>query len=170
MYYYFNCFWIYSIIGFILETIFYTIFNWSGESGILYGPWTPLYGFGAIIIILTTKYIFRNYKNNKFLKLALVFLFNTILLSLIELIGGLLIEKLFQTTWWDYSDHKYHLGKYICLDMSLLWGICAVILIYLIKPLFDKIIIKIPKLIGILVSSIILIDFIITIINKINIK
>lgn len=170
MYYYFNCFWIYSIIGFILETIFYNIFNWSGESGILYGPWTPLYGFGSIIIISTTKYIFKNYKHNKFLKLILVFLFNAILLSLIELIGGLLIEKLFQITWWDYSNHKYHLGKYVCLDMSLLWGLSSVILIYIIKPLFDKIITKIPKLVGVLFSSIILIDFIITIINKINMK
>lgn len=168
--YYFNCFWIYSTIGFLLETICYNIFNWSGESGILYGPWTPLYGFGAIIIILTTKFTFRNFKGNKYLKLFLVFLFNFIFLSLIELVGGLLIEKLFSITWWDYSSHKYHIGKYICLDMSLIWGLSSIVLIYIIKPLMDKIIKKIPAFIGIIMTLIISIDFIITIINKINMK
>lgn len=168
--YYINCFWIYSIIGFLLETICYTIFKWSGESGILYGPWTPLYGFGAVIIILTTKYVFRNFKGNKFLKLFLIFIFNFIFLSFIELVGGLLIEKLFSITWWDYSSHKYHLGKYVCLDMSLLWSLASIILIYIIKSIMDKLINKIPNFIGIIMTTIIAIDFIITIINKINLK
>ena len=92
--YYINCFWVYSIIGFILETISYSIFKWSGESGILYGPWTPLYGFGAVIIIFTTKYIFKNLKKNKYIKFFLVFLFNFFLLSFIELVGGIFINKL----------------------------------------------------------------------------
>ena len=168
--YYFNCFWIYSIFGFLLETIFYSIFKWSGESGILYGPWTPLYGFGSIIIIVTTHYIFRNFKYNKWLKLILIFLFNFIFLSSIELIGGLLIEKLFSITWWDYSSHKYHIGKFVCLDMSLIWGLSAIILIYIIKPIMDQLIKKIPNYIGILMTIVIAIDFIITIINKVNIK
>ena len=168
--YYLNCFWVYSIFGFILETIFYSIFKWSGESGILYGPWTLIYGFGSIIIIATTKYIFKNFKRSKFLKLILIFLFNFIFLSFIELVGGLLIEKIFWVSWWDYSSHKYHLGKYVCLDMSLTWGLASIILIYVIKPLMDKIIKKIPNWIGIMMSLIILIDLVITIINKINIK
>lgn len=168
--YYTNCFWIYSILGYLLETIFYSIFKWPGESGILYGPWTPLYGFGAIIIILTSKYVFKNFKKNKFIKLLLIFLFNFIFLSLIELIGGLLIEKLFSTTWWDYSSHKYHIGKYVCLDMSLIWGLAAIILIYIIKPLMDKFIKKIPKWLGSIMTIIIITDFIITIFYKINVK
>lgn len=168
--YYLNCFWIYSIFGFIIETIFYTIFKWSGESGILYGPWTLIYGFGTIIILSTTNYIFKNFKRNKFLKFILIFLFNFIFLSFIELIGGLLIEKLFSISWWDYSSHKYHLGKYVCLDMSLVWGLSAITLIYIIHPLMNKIIKKVPNKLGILMIAIIIIDFIITIINKVNMK
>lgn len=168
--YYINCFWLYSILGYLLETICYSHFKWSGESGVLYGPWTPLYGFGAIIIILTSQYIFKNFKKNKFIKLLLIFLFNFCFLSLIELIGGLLIEKLFSTTWWDYSSHKYHIGKYVCLDMSLLWGLAAIILIYIIRPLMDKFIKKIPKWLGIIMTLIIITDFIITVFYKINAK
>jgi len=166
--YYINCFWVYSIIGFILETISYSIFKWSGESGILYGPWTPLYGFGSVIIILTTKYIFKNFRKNKYIKLILVFLFNFFLLSFIELIGGLLIEKLFSLTWWDYSNHSYHIGKYVALDMSLIWGLSAIVLIYLIKPIMDKLISKIPNFISITILLIIITDFIITLFTKIS--
>lgn len=168
--YYLNCFWMYSIIGYILETICYNIFSWSGESGILYGPWTPLYGFGVIIIILISNFVLKKYKCNKFLKTMLIFIYCFIFLSLIELIGGLLVEKLFNVTWWDYSGHKYHLGKYVCLSMSILWGLAAIPLIYIIKPIFDKIIKKIPNFIGIILDTIILIDFIITIIVKLNLK
>ncbi len=168
--YFFNCFWIYSIFGFFMETILFSIFNWSGESGILYGPWTPIYGFGSIIIILTTHYVFRNFKYNKFLKLILIFIFNFFLLSLIELLGGLLIEKLFSITWWDYSSHKYHIGKFVCLDMALIWGISSIFLIYVLKPIMDQLIKKIPKFIGIAIPIFIVIDFLVTIINKINVK
>ena len=165
--YFFNCFWLYSIFGYFIETLCYNIFKWSGESGIMYGPWTPLYGFGAIIVIITTNYVFKKFKGNKIFKIFFIFLFNFIFLSFIELTGGLLIEKLFNKTWWDYSNHKYHLGKYVCLDMSLLWGLSSLILIYIIKPIFDIMIKKIPKKFGIAILLIIIIDFIITLIVKI---
>ena len=81
-----------------------------------------------------------------------------------------MIEKLFSVTWWDYSDHLYHIGKYVALDMSLIWGFAAIILIYLVKPLMDKIIKKIPNFIGIIMLLIIISDFIITIFTKIKIN
>ena len=57
--YYTNYFFICSILGFLLETCFYTLFKWDGGSGILYGPWTPVYGIGAIIIIIFFDFIFK---------------------------------------------------------------------------------------------------------------
>lgn len=64
----------------------------------------------------------------------------------------------------------YHIGKYVALDMSLIWGFAAIILIYLIKPLMDKIIKIIPNFIGIIMLLIIISDFIITIFTKIKIN
>ena len=50
-----NCFFIYSILGFIIEGLFTLIVSGKFSSGILYGPWTPVYGFGAILTIVISK-------------------------------------------------------------------------------------------------------------------
>lgn len=159
--YYLNYFFIFSLIGHILETFVY----YNGESGILFGPWTPVYGIGIIIILLIHKFLDKTTKN-KYLKLFLLFITSSIILSTIEAIGGYLIEYLFHITFWDYSYLKFHIGKYIALEMSLVWGICSIIVIYLIKPLMDKIISKIPKYLTYSLIILILIDLLFTIFIK----
>ena len=166
--YYLNCFWMYSIIGYILETICYNIFSWSGESGILYGPWTPLYGFGVLILLIISNKLFLNLHLNRVVETLIVFVCMTIILTLLEWIGGVLIEKLFHITFWDYSNYKFHIGKYISLEMSLLWGVGGIILIYLVIPYVCEFIKKIPFFITMILSSLFIIDFIVTTINKLK--
>lgn len=166
MFYYINTFFVYSILGFLIETISFLITGNSGSSGILYGPWTPVYGIGVIIIILVTKYIFKNFKLNRFIKIVLVFLTVTILLSLIEWLGGILIEFFFHQVFWDYSNHKYHIGKYIALDMSLIWGIMSVLFIYCINPWMDKLVKKIPYFVTCILITGFIVDIILTLIFK----
>lgn len=163
--YYLNTFYFYSIIGFFIETIFLRLINSDGTSGIMYGPFTPIYGIGAIIILLISKFILKTFKTNKLTNSVLIFLSTTIILSLIEFIGGILIENIFGIVFWDYSDQKLSLGKYVSIPMSLLWGFMSIIFIYIIKPLFDKLILKIPKLVTIIVTIIFLTDLFITIIT-----
>ena len=55
--YYINNFLLFSIIGHILESVVYLILNNDGYSGIMYGPWTPVYGFGIILIIIIYNFI-----------------------------------------------------------------------------------------------------------------
>ena len=62
--YYINNFLFFSIFGHILESTVYLILNNNGYSGILYGPWTPVYGFGIILIILIYKFINKTKFNN----------------------------------------------------------------------------------------------------------
>ncbi len=76
MYYYINIFFLYSILGHIIETLFYTI--GSGESGILYGYWTPVYGIGAAIILLFYN-LFLNKKYNGFKKYLYLFFYLVLL-------------------------------------------------------------------------------------------
>lgn len=159
--YYLNYFFIFSIIGHVLETFVY----YNGESGILFGPWTPVYGIGVFIILLIHKFLDKNTKN-KYLKPFLLFVLSSILLSAVEAIGGYLIEYLFHITFWDYSYLKFHIGKYIALEMALVWGICSIVVIYIIKSLIDKIIGKIPKYLTYLLTILIIIDLICTIIIK----
>jgi len=159
--YYINYFFILSIIGHILETFVYK----NGESGILFGYWTPIYGIGTIIILLIHKYIDK-LKLNKILKPIVLFLACSIILSIIEAIGGYLIEYLFHQTFWDYSNYKFNIGKYAALEMSLIWGLSSILLIYFIKPLIDKIIGKIPKYLTYILIILFILDLFLTIIIK----
>lgn len=161
--YYLNCFFIYSIIGHILESFVYQ----NGESGILYGFWTPIYGIGCVLIISCYNKFLKDKKINKFLKSFYIFLIGSLLLAFIEYIGGILIEKLFNVTFWDYSNLKFNIGKYTSLEMSLVWGLSSLLLIYFVKPVIDKLIKKIPKFFTIGLSILFCIDVIVTLISKI---
>ena len=104
----------------------------------------------------------------KFLKFIIFFVSICILLSIIELIGGILIEQIFNITFWDYSNHKYHIGKYISLEMALVWGLASTLFIFLLRPLIDKFIYKIPKIITYILIILIVIDTFFTIFNKVK--
>lgn len=157
--YYINYFFIFSIIGHILESIFFD------KSGILFGWWTPVYGLGFVLIICIHNFIDK-LKLNTFLKKIYLFIFSAIILSIIEGLGGYLIEIIFHTTFWDYTKYKFNIGKYVSLEMSLIWGICSLIAIYVIKPLFDKIISKIPKYLTYILIILFILDCFLTLIIK----
>lgn len=160
--YYMNYFFIFSILGHILESFVYQ----NGESGILFGWWTPIYGLGVIIILLLNKYIFEKLSSNKYIKLLLIFSISSICLSLIEAIGGYLIEWIFHTTFWNYSYLKFHIGKYIALEMAIIWGLGSIFILYFLKPLLDKIIRKIPKFFPYTLLIIFILDLFLTFIAK----
>lgn len=161
--YYFKYFYITSIIGFIIESFVYG--NFGGSSGILFGPWTVVYGFGTIVILLIYK-LSKKITKNKIIQAILIFILSIFALTLLEFIGGILIERIFNIVFWDYSDCKYNLGKYICLEMSLLWGLASLAFIYLFKPLVDKIIGFIPHFVVYVLTILITIDLIMTIVLK----
>ena len=159
--YYLNYFFIMSLIGHFIETFIYD----DGNSGILLAPWTPVYGIGTILILLINKVI-NKYIKNKYVKIILLFLSSMIILSIIEAMGGYLIEYLFHTTFWDYSDFKFNIGKYIAVEIAIIWGLCSILLIYFIKPLIDKIISKIPKYLTYTLLILFIIDLVLTLIIK----
>ena len=85
------------------------------------------------------------------------------LLTILEQLGGVLLAKVFHKTLWDYSNLKFHLTKYIALEISLGWTMGAIIIAYVIHPFLKKLIKKIPFIISALVFIIFVIDGIITI-------
>lgn len=163
-----NCFFIYSILGFLLEGTFTLITSNHFSSGILYGPWTPVYGFGAILTIIISKKIFKTMHQSRLIETIVTFLVLTIVLTLIEWLGGIIIENLFQETLWNYKNFKFNIGKYISLEMAIIWGLISIFIIYFIKPIIDKIENKIPKFITISITIIFLIDVILTTIIKLK--
>lgn len=165
--YYLNLFFINSIIGFILEMIFYITFKWTGNSGIFFGPWTPVYGIGSIIIVSVFNLFNKHIKNN-ILKISFFIITTAITLSIIEFIGGIAIENIFNEVFWDYSDHKFNFGKYVSLEMSIVWAVASIIYIFIIHKFIDCLIKLIPKTLTYILTILFIVDIIATIIIKLK--
>ena len=149
----FLLFFIYSVLGWLVETI-YTSINQKKlvDRGFLIGPYCPIYGLGAVTTIL----YLTQYKNN----FITIFFLGTIVSIIIEYLASYLMEKIFKLRWWDYSDKKFNLNGRICGKNAILFGICSLILIYIIQPIIELILLKINSNILIIISIILLIIFI----------
>lgn len=158
MLYYFNSFYLYSFLGFLVELFLKTFVFHGMNSGVLYGPWLPVYGFGGIFVIFMMRLIFNRVKAPRWLKILLLFLSVSFFLSLIEYLGGVLIESVFHKTFWDYRNMKFSMGPYVSLEMALVWGIASLLLVYIIKPLFDPLVKKIPIFFTLFLTGFFLID------------
>lgn len=166
--YYLNNFLFFSILGHVFESIMFLILNNNGYSGIFFGPWTPVYGLGIIIIILINKFIDK-YNINLAAKIIISFFTYAIFLSLIEYIGGISIEIFFHKVFWDYSHQRFNIGKYISLEMACLWGMVSCIYLFVFKKLIDKFLKKIPNYISWALFIIFICDVIATTIDKLKI-
>ncbi len=158
---------IYSFLGWVLESIFRSFCEKKIiNTGFLRGPICPIYGCGAIIMILFLK----NFSNSK----ILLFIMSIIFLSLWEYIVGVILEKLFKTKYWDYSDHKFNYKGRICLTNSIAWGFLGVLFIDFIHPSIVNILKNVDvlylKIIVPILLILILTDAIISIVKTKNIK
>ena len=159
---YFAYFFIYSIIGWIAETSFIMIKTKKFvDRGFLIGPYCPIYGTGAIAMIL----YLTQYKNN----ILTVFLLGTIICSILEYFTSYIMEKLFKTRWWDYSNHKFNLNGRICGENCLLFGLAGILAIYIIHPILTTLLQLIPNKIFIIITLIAITIFIIDLICSLNI-
>ena len=147
--YYINIFFIFSFIGFLFENVLNIFTNDTFNSGILYGPWTFIYGIGALLIVVVNKFL-NQYRLKKVKEIILFYLIVTILMTLVEFSGGMLIENIFHRVYWDYTNMRFNYGKYICLEVSLVWGLMATLINYLVLPLINKFEKKIPWFITII--------------------
>ena len=158
---------IYSFLGWVLESVYKSYLQKKFvNSGFIFGPFCPIYGFGAIILYL----FLDGFKSN----FVIVFLVGVVVFSLWEYLVGYLLEKVFNTKYWDYSNEKFNYKGRICLRMSLIWGILGVIFIYILHPAINNLIIKIPQellkpILALFFISII-IDFILSAIKVKNIE
>lgn len=124
-------FFVYCFLGWVWESCYVSLKKreWVNR-GFLYGPWLPIYGFGAIAILLATL----RFQDS----LVLVFLAGMASASLLELFTGWLMEKLFHMRYWDYSHLPLNLNGYICLPVSLAWGGFSLLLVEVIHPFVHK--------------------------------
>lgn len=158
---------IYSFFGWILESIFRSFCEKRiVNTGFLIGPVCPIYGAGALIMLLSLGQLKDNY--------VLLFIISFFMLTLWEYLVGVFLEKVFKTKYWDYSDHKIQFQGRICLSNSIGWGFLGVGFINIIHPFLESILINIdPQVFRIIIYSatgIIIIDTIVSVIKAKHIK
>lgn len=130
---------IYSVAGFVIETVFGLLTKGVIESrqSSLYLPICSIYGCGAVIMIIGLQ---RFNKNNYSL-----FLGGFVIGSIVEYIVSLVGEFIFHIKWWDYSDMAFNINGRICIAFSFFWGILAIYLMSHFHPKVDKLINKLTK-------------------------
>lgn len=123
---------VYSVAGFIIETIFGLLTKGVLESrkSFLYGPFCSIYGLGAVLMILPLQ----KYKKNNYT----LFFAGFFIGSIIEYMVSLVRELIFHIKWWDYSDQMFNINGRICVLFSLFWGLLAIYLMSDINPRIDK--------------------------------
>ncbi len=133
-------FMIYSFAGWCIET---TI-KWVSTKkfvnrGFLIGPCLPIYGFGAVgIIIFLSRY------SDDFITL---FCMGTVLCCVLEYFTSYIMEKLFHARWWDYSSKKFNIAGRVCLETAVLFGLGGCLVVYIINPLLIGLFDIIPNII-----------------------
>ena len=120
---------LFSILGLIIETLYgyFTMGIWESRKGLIWGPFCPVYGVGAIFLIF-----FLNHVDQKsYFKL---FFYGALTGAAVEYVLSYGLEATYGARFWDYSYAKGDINGRICIIYSLFWGILAIGLMKFIKP------------------------------------
>lgn len=125
------------------DWILYSFFGWIAQglyvgfkkhkflnTGFFYGPYVPIYGFGALIVIICEHFIPQNFLNP-----VSIFFGAMILTSILEYFTSWLMQEIFHQRWWNYSKRPFNLNGRICLLNSVLYGIAGVFITYVSQPI-----------------------------------
>ena len=132
---------IYSFFGWVWETCYVSVKSGKFVNrGFINGPLCTIYGFGAVSVYV----ILRPFSDN----LLYLYLGGAVVATALEYVTAVLMESIFHTSWWDYSDNKFNFQGRICLGASLGWGAFTVILFKVLHPLVESIVILYPVYVG----------------------
>ena len=139
----------YQPLQWLFLFFFYSFFGWCFEStyvsimekhlvnrGFMRGPFLPLYGTGGIMMLVVSKPFYDN--------VILVFIAGCIGATVLELATGILMEKLFKVRYWTYDHKKFNYKGYICLESTIVWGVCTVVFTHYLQIPIERIILSIP--------------------------
>ena len=139
----------YTAVQWLFFFFFYCLFGWCFEStyvsickrkfvnrGFIRGPFLPLYGSGAIMMLLVSAPVRDN--------LVLVFFAGCIGATALEYVTGVVMEALFKVRYWDYSHKRFNFQGQICLSSSLCWGALTVLMTRFLHPAVERLAFLIP--------------------------
>ena len=136
----------YSLWSLIVIFLSMSMFGWLWEVGMhlvsygefvnrgaLHGPWLPIYGTGAVLILT----VLNRFRKNP----ALEFGATIVLCGFLEYMTSLVMESVTGgTKWWDYSGYFLNLNGRICAEGLLVFGIGGLAIVYVIAPMIDDLV------------------------------
>ena len=144
---YFLCFWMYAVLGWCYEVVLETfIYRWGfSNRGVLCGPYCPVYGVGALTFLVCFGALMRkkDVKRLNFVKPVIIFVGCTAVATLIELAASYILEAATGAwPWQTYERYKYNFQARIALSTSLRFGLGGTIFMYIVQPIFNRILSK----------------------------
>ena len=138
------CFAFFGLLGWVSESTYCSLVEkrWCNR-GFLFGPVCPIYGAGAVAAIL----VFGG-PGAAAVRLPwwAVFLACAVGASCIEWVTSVVLEQLFGTVWWDYSDMPLNLRGRVCVPAAALFGLCGLGVVYVALPLARQVVAAVPPL------------------------
>lgn len=129
LYHLIACFFLFSIIGWMVESIYMSFCNKKiTNRGFMTGPFCPIYGVGATLGYIILHPLAQNW--------VMLYIVGAALATVFEFLVARLMMKLFGEVWWDYNEKFCNYKGVVCLESTLAWGLYAVIIITF---LFDKV-------------------------------
>lgn len=150
---YFNLFWVFfvcSVLGLILEEVWHMVVVDPGvyqdRAGMLFGPFSPIYGSGAVLMTMALN---RFYKKNP----LIIFLVSALIGGAFEVFVGWFMQTSFGVVSWSYSHIRLFgmpdpiavlTGGRTCTPFACMWGLGGLIWIKVLLPRLLKLINMIP--------------------------
>lgn len=129
---------------------FYCIFGWCFEStyvsvkdrhptnrGFLKGPWLPLYGSGAILVLWLTL----PFQETP----VLVYFVGALGATVLEYVTGETMVRWFKVRYWDYSNQRFQYKGHICLSSSIAWGFLSLLMVYAVHRPVEQFIFRLHE-------------------------
>ena len=149
-------FYFYSICGWIFESGNVSIRQrkWVNR-GFMKGPWLPLYGSGALVILITSI----PFKAH----VVAVYFAAAFSATILEYITGVAMLAIFKVRYWDYRYRKLQFQGHICLVSTIVWGFLGIIMVYLVHPHVERLInswnLEVVSILTFLITLFIVYDF-----------
>lgn len=141
---FFNLFWVFVIccfLGLVVEEIYHMVVVDPGvyqdRAGLLYGPFSPIYGFGAVLMTIALN---RFHDKNP----VLVFLVSAVIGGAFEFFVSWFLETAFGITAWDYTGTFLSIGGRTNGMFMCMWGALGLVWVKFGVPALLKIVNKIP--------------------------
>ena len=145
-------FFIFCFMGWFWEVIFH--FIEKGEfvnRGVMHGPWLPIYGSGCVMILVLLNKLRKNP--------IIEFISAVVLCGIVEYFTSVFLEYQYGKLWWDYSGYFLNINGRVCAEGLLVFGIGGIIVVYIVAPLLDNLLRKIPLKISITICVVLVLAF-----------